>query len=264
MKTLTLALAQLRSNLFDKESNLHRILETMSIASSKHAQYVLFPELFATGYFLGDRVFDLAESLNGEMITKIREQAKLLEVGVIVGFPEKDGDHIYNSAVFIDRHGEILGNYRKNHLFDHEKAHFSPGDTVPIFDTPEGRFGIMITYDMEFPEIARILAIKGAQLILILNSNMMPYQPYQSVYLRARAMENHVFIAAANKVGLEEDGVFFGESEVIHPTGQTIYKSLNNEDIAIVSISLSETFEAKGVLDYISNRRPELYRKEGI
>lgn len=180
------------------------------------------------------------------------------------GFPEREGELVYNSAVFIDHNGEILGTYRKNHLFDHEKKHFTPGQHVPVFDTPDGRFGIMITYDMEFPEIARILAMKGAQLLLILNSNMIPYQPYQNIYLRARAMENHVFVAATNKVGLENDSLFFGESEVIHPTGNTIYKSSNNEDLAIVQISLAEINESKGVLDYIANRRSDLYRQEGL
>lgn len=259
-----IALAQLRSNLFEKENNLNRIIETMSTASQKKADYILFPELYTTGFFLNERVYDLAEPVNGEMITKIKKHARLLKIGVIVGFPEREGEHIFNSAVFINKQGEILGTYRKIHLFDHEKKYFSPGESIPVFELPEGRFGVMITYDMEFPEIARILAIKGAQLILILTANMIPYQSYQNIYLRARAIENHVFIAAANKVGLEKDYVFFGESEIIHPTGTSLYKSFNNEDITIVPITLSETTQSKGVLDYIANRRPAVYKKEGL
>lgn len=264
MGTFNLAIAQLRSNLFEKETNLHRVLVTMSMAKSKNAHYVLFPELFTTGYFLGDRVFDLSETIHGSMVTAIREHANRLGMGVIIGFPERDGDQFFNSAIFIDRQGEILGTYRKIHLFDHEKRYFSSGDSIPVFDVPEGKFGMMITYDMEFPEVARVLAIKGAQVILILSSNMIPYQPYQQIYLRARAIENHVFVATANRVGLENDTVFFGESEVIHPTGTSLHKSFNNEDLAVVPITLMETAESKGVLDYIENRRPEIYHKEGL
>ncbi|HJV46932.1 MAG TPA: carbon-nitrogen hydrolase family protein [Bacillota bacterium] len=264
MGTLNLAIAQLRSNLFDKETNVYRVLETMSAASNKGADYVLFPELYTTGYFLGERAFDLAESAHGDMIASIAEHAKQLEIGVIVGFPERDGERIYNSAAVINRQGEMLGTYRKTHLFDHEKKWFSPGEQIPIFHIPEAKIGIMITYDMEFPEVARILTIKGAQLILVLSSNMVPYQPYQHTYLRARAIENHVFVATANKVGLENDTIFFGESEIIHPTGTSLYKSLNNEDLAVIPIPLTETIQSKGVLDYIENRRSDLYRREGL
>lgn len=264
MGTFNLAIAQLRSTLFEKETNLHRVLETMSMAKSKDAHYILFPELYTSGYYLGDRVLELAETVDGPMIAAIREHARRLGTGVIIGFPERDGNQLYNAAVFIDRQGEILGTYRKIHLFDQEKNYFSSGESIPVFDVPEGKFGMMITYDMEFPEVARVLAIKGAQVILILSSNMIPYQPYQHIYLRARAIENHVFVATANRVGLENDTVFFGESEVIHPTGTSLHKSFNNEDLAVVPITLMETAESRGLLDYIENRRPGLYHKEGL
>ncbi|WP_257349966.1 carbon-nitrogen hydrolase family protein [Pseudalkalibacillus decolorationis] len=261
---LTIALAQIRSSLFDKETNLQRILESMTIAHNKKAQYILFPELFLTGFAIEDRIEEMAESLDGEIITKIRRNARALNMGVIVGFPEKDGNHIYNSSVFIDNNGNILGVYRKIHLFDHEKKYFKAGDQVPIFHTPVGKMGVMITYDMEFPEISRILSVKGAHIILVLCSNMIPYQQYQDTYLRARAMENHIFIAAANRVGLENDYVYFGESKLTDPTGKTLSKALNNEEISVTAIDLSETHQAKGVLDYISNRRPDIYSKEGL
>lgn len=264
MGKINLALAQLRCNLFDKESNIHRVLETMSLAHKKEADYILFPELYITGYRLDEQVIHLAESLEGKNIKQIQESAKKYHLGVIIGLPEMDDGLIYNTAVFIDKNGEILGKYRKNHLFSHEKKLFSAGNECPVFETPEGKIGLMITYDMEFPEQARILAIKGAQLILILEANMIPYQSYQNIYLSARAMENHVFIAGVNKVGLEKDMVFFGESSVIHPTGKILYKSNNNEDLAVIKINLSETKHSKGLLDYIMNRRPDVYEKEGL
>ncbi|MBM7715495.1 carbon-nitrogen hydrolase family protein [Siminovitchia sp. FSL H7-0308] len=265
MAVMRLALAQLRSHLYDKKTNLYRIAQTVAEAAGKQeADYVLFPELYLTGYTLNENVTDLAEPIEGESVNYMREIASQHSTGMIVGLPEKEDDHIYNTAIVIDKNGDIIGKYRKTHLFDFEKQWFSPGDSCPVFDTPFGRIAVMITYDMEFPETSRIFAQKGARLILVLAANMVPYQTYQSVFLRARAMENHVFVALANKVGLENDHIFFGESEVIHPTGKTIYQSYNNELISTVDIDFAQTNTAKGLLDYINNRRVDLYRSEGL
>lgn len=265
MAVMRLALAQLRSNLYDKKTNLYRIAQTVEEAAHKQeADYVLFPELYLTGYTLNEKVTSLAETIDGESVKQMREIAGRHSTGMIVGLPEKEDDHIYNTAIIIDRSGDIVGKYRKAHLFDFEKQWFSPGNACPVFDTPFGKIAVMITYDMEFPETSRIFAQKGARLILVLAANMVPYQTYQSVFLRARAMENHVFVALANKVGLENDHIFFGESEVIHPTGKTIYQSYNNELISTVDIDFAQTNTAKGLLDYISNRRVDLYRTEGL
>lgn len=261
---LTIALAQLRSILYDKENNLQRILESMTIAKQKNADYIVFPELYLTGFYIGDRISEMAESVDGMLITKIRKHARTLNIGVILGFPEKDGNDIYNSAIYIGSNGKTLCVYRKIHLFDHEKKYFKAGNQVPVIQTSDINLGFAITYDLEFPEIARILSIKGAEVILVLCSNMIPYQKYQDIYLKARALENHVFIAAANRVGLENDYVYFGESKVINPFGETLVEAFNNEEIIITTIDTSEAHKAKGVLNYITNRRSDVYVKEGL
>src|SRR5699024_7517921 len=144
----------------------------------------------------------------GKSVQRIKEIAKTNEIGIIIGMPELYKGHVYNSALFIDPTGELVNVYRKTHLFDYEKQWFTAGDSCPVFDTPFGKVGLMITYDIEFPEVARILTVKGAQLILVLAANMVPYQKYQNIYLRTRAMENHVYVAISNKVGLESDHIF--------------------------------------------------------
>lgn len=261
---LTIALAQLRSILYDKENNLQRILESMTIAKNKNANLIVFPELYLTGFYIGDQISEMAESVEGILITKIKKHARKLNIGVILGFAEKDGNHIYNSAIFIGSNGETLCVYRKVHLFDHEKKYFKAGTEIPIIQTPEVNLGLAITYDLEFPEISRILSVKGAEVILVLCSNMIPYQKYQDIYLRARALENHVFIAAANRVGLENDYVYFGESKVINPFGESLVEAFNNEEIIITTIDTSEIHKAKGVLNYITNRRLDVYAKERL
>lgn len=264
MSSISIALAQLRSALFNKKANVHRIPEVLEYAASKNAEYVIFPELYLTGYSLGDRVRDLAEGIDGPSIKKVCSYAKKFQIGIIIGFPEREGESIYNTALFVSDEGDIIGKYRKIHLYDEEKKLFSAGDNLPIIDLPQGRVAMMITYDIEFPEVSRIFAVKGAQLLIVLLANMIPYQLYQSTYMRARALENQIFVVGANKVGLEKNIIFFGESTVIDPNGKTLYSSNNNEDITVTTINLSETNDAKGLLNYLENRKPDLYRKEGL
>jgi predicted amidohydrolase len=262
MSTITMALAQLRCELQNKEMNLLRILQALEEAGKKGADYVLFPELYLTGYAINEQLRTLAEPENGESIRKIRAQARRCQIGAIVGFPEIEGERLYNCALLIGKTGDILGKYRKVHLYHNEKEWFTFGETFPVFSLPEGKVGIMITYDMEFPETARILALKGAELLLVLAANMVPYQHYQDIYLHSRALENHVYVAAANMVGLDNEHVFFGESQIVHPNGCTIYKGGNNEAIPVVSLDLRETNPEKQLLDYLHNRRISAYRNE--
>lgn len=264
MNTINIALAQLRCELRNKETNLLRILQSLKEASEKGADYVLFPELYLTGYVMDKQLPLLAETENGPSVQRIRREAKRYRVGAIVGFPELEGDLLYNAALIIGKNGEIIGKYRKVHLYHREKEWFTPGELFPVFSLPEGKIGLMITYDMEFPEAARILSLKGAQLLLILAANMVPYQHFQDTFIKARALENHVYTALANMVGLDNENIFFGESQIVHPNGREIYKGKNNEEIPVISLNLSKTNPEKAVLDYLHNRRTSVYKKENL
>lgn len=260
---IRIVLAQLKCELLNKEINLKRTLETIKEAKEKNGDYVLFPELFLTGYVMNQKVRSLGEPIEGESIKKIAHCAKEHGIGVIYGFPELEGEKLYNSAAFINKNGEIVGVYRKTHLFHHERTFFEPGNQCPIFSIPQGNIGFLITYDMEFPEMPRILATKGANVIFVLCANMVPYQNYQNTFLQSRAIENHVFTVATNKVGLDSDNIFFGESQVVNPEGKILYKGGNNEEVSVIEINLDDIKRSKGVLDYINNRRVNLYQSEG-
>ncbi|GED15178.1 carbon-nitrogen hydrolase family protein [Aneurinibacillus migulanus] len=262
MRQINVALAQVKCSLSNKEENVRRIIECIESAGRKQADYILFPELYTSGSFMHENIVHLAEPLKGKTITEICKYAQKHNVGVVLGFPEIENAKLFNTAVLISKQGEIIGTYRKIHLFEIEKNIFEPGVDCPVFKLPEGKVGIMISYDIEFPEVARILAIKGAQFILVLGANKFPSHPYQDVYLKARALENHVFVAMANKVGLESNALFVGESSLIHPLGKTIHKCSNNEELPVLSINIEETDIARGNLDYLKNRRPTLYAKE--
>lgn len=264
MNKINIALAQLRCELRNKETNLLRILQSLEEASKKGADYVLFPELYLTGYVMDNQLQQLAETENGPSIQKIREKAKQCRVGAIVGFPEQEGDLMYNTALLIGKDGSFIGKYRKVHLYYREKDWFIPGDSFPVFSLPEGNIGLLITYDMEFPESSRILAMKDAQLLLVLAANMVPYQHFQDTFVKARALENHVYTALANMVGLDNENIFFGESQIVHPNGQEIYKGKNNEEIPVISLNLSQTNPEKEMLDYLHNRKTSVYRAESF
>lgn len=264
MGNFHLALAQLRCNVSSKKDNVKRITDSIELASQKQADYILFPELYTSGYSTRERMLQLAETIDGNTVQEVCRYAQKYNIGVIFGFPEIDDTKLYNTAVFISKQGEVLGTYRKIHLPEFENNIFEPGSQCPVFELAEAKIGIMMAYDIEFPEVARILALKGAQVLLVLAANKFPRHPHQNVYLKGRALENHVFVAIANKVGLENNTLFLGESAIIHPFGEAIYTCSNNEELPVISVNLDDIHKARGALDYLQNRRPAVYAKEGI
>jgi len=266
MEMLTIALAQLKGALYDKGFNLYRALSTIQTCKEKNVDYVIFPELFLSGFFIQDQVKDLAEPVDGPSIQAVRQKAKETGVGVIIGFPEVYRNRFYNSAAFIERDGSLAGVYRKIHLFDKEMEYFTSGEECPTFQTAAGRMAVMMTFDVEFPELSRIYAIQGTELILVLNAHSVPYEPHQEIFLRARALENQLFIAAANKVGLEKNSVFFGESAVITPDGMFLERGGNNEELIVTSLDLSDVNRVRKehLMKYLENRQGKLYSKYGL
>lgn len=260
MSEIKIALAQLRCSLYEKEENLIRMLHSIERTSEKEVDYIVFPELFLTGYVIDDKIYELAETDTGSSIQQLQVAAKMYRIGVIVGFAERDGDQLFNTALIIGKKGQILGKYRKVHLYYREKEIFSAGNSLPIFDLPEGKVGIGITYDMEFPETVRTIALQHAQLFIVLAANMIPYQEFQNVFIKARALENHIYAVISNMVGLDSENIFFGESQIVHPSGKTLYKATNNEEIPIFSLDLNETIPEMERLDYLHNRNIQAYK----
>lgn len=263
MSVVTIALAQIRTRLYDKKSNTNRAVTILEECKAAGVDYVLFPEMFLTGYYIYDQVADLAESVDGQFMQIIQRQAEQMGVGVIFGFPEAKGNKFYNSAAFIEKDGHLAGVYRKVHLFDKETGIYQPGEEFPIFHTDYGNFGLGMTFDTGFPEVTRLYALQQAHILLFLHAHHVPYQSYPEILLRARALENQLFIAVANKVGLEHNSLFFGESSLVSPDGVYLYKGRNNEEIKPVTINLADVQRSREamLMKYLENRRPQLYRQ---
>ncbi|MEW6108937.1 MAG: nitrilase-related carbon-nitrogen hydrolase [Nitrospirota bacterium] len=216
------------------------------IISSRKADLVVLPELFNTGYqFVSkNEVKDLSEKIpSGFTTQKLIGLSKKISAYIVAGIAERDGKTFYNSAILTGPEG-FIGTYRKTHLFFEEKLWFSSGDTgFRVWETPIGNIGIMICFDWFFPESARTLALKGADIIAHPANLVLPYCPDAMV---TRCLENRVFAVTANRIGSEKRGdkkelKFIGSSEIVSPGGKTLTRASSDEEIFSVSeIDISE------------------------
>jgi predicted amidohydrolase len=179
----------------------------------------------------------------------------------VIGFPETDPgrDALYDSVSLISNDGRVVACYRKIHLFGEEHRYFAPGDQLTVVPLGDCSAGAMICFDVEFPEVARILALRGAQVLIVSSANMKPFETHQKAYLQTRALENHAFVALVNRVGSEEDVEFFGGSGVCDPFGRFLCHAGDGEQLLFADIDLSLIEQSQAPLSYLSNRRPELY-----
>lgn len=258
---MKLTFGQFEPQLGNKSENLKNITDIMKQASMQNSDIVLFPELCLTGYFLQDVDHLLTEPIDGPSIQYMQDLCEELNLYTVFSWAELGKDEkIYNSACLISNKGKVIGNYRKIHLYDTEKEVFTPGNKFHVFDTEIGKIGVMICFDLDFPESARILTLQGAEIILIPTNNMEPYQSYQDVYLPSRAMENEVPIALCNRIGRERELVYFGESAAYNSRGKQIIKLDRTVNI-IQTIDIPLIEEKDPNLQYKQNRNPGSYIK---
>jgi predicted amidohydrolase len=210
------ALLQALPRLGDKRANLKTIDHYASVAALAGAQFICFPELFLTGYNLGSALKLLAEPIDGPSVNQLSDIARRHGVGLIVGMPESDGKRVFNSAVAVDSKGRIAGVGRKLQLFGKlEPQIFTPGDSLTIVTMGAIRIGLMICYDVEFPELARALTRNGAEVICVPTANMSPYVEVPTTLVRARALENGIPVVYANLCGMEGDLTYTGLSGIV-------------------------------------------------
>jgi len=248
----------------DVDSNLHRIVAELERIE---ADIVVLPELAFTGYGFSSRkeLLGLAENLEDSAALEVLLELCLRKnMNVVTGFAEMSGDCCYNSSVLLSP-GGISGLYRKLHLFDREKLYFDPGDIPPgVFRVGEVRVGMMVCFDWLFPEMARTLALRGADIIC--HPANLVLDLCQSAML-TRCTENMVYAITANRTGSEERPFgtleFTGGSQVVAPGGSLLHRGPVEEDeVFITSIDASRSRDKclTGRNHAMDDRRPEFYR----
>ncbi|MFC0560359.1 carbon-nitrogen hydrolase family protein [Halalkalibacter alkalisediminis] len=247
----------------DIDDNLKKIREFVkeSLTLNPDVKLLLFPELAATGYFLTEHLYEVAEKQGGPIELEMAKLAREYHVHLAYGYVEKGEENIlYNSLKFIDTSGNSLGNYRKIHLTCLEKAYFSAGNEIVIVDTTMGKVGLMICWDLAFPELARELAKKGADLLLAPSAWEVPYdRPYHH-FGRARAIDNSLFLMTINHIGSSQELTFFGGSCVYGPNGECLTMASDQEEILITAINQKWRKELKKTFfTMLEERRTDVY-----
>jgi 5-aminopentanamidase len=224
----TLAACQVKIDIDDPDATWQAVTGAVDEAAKSGADIVVLPELAWTGYAFGSiaEAADRAEDANGPNARRLRELSAEFGIVLIFGFVERnpDSSRPYNSAVLIDR-GEVLAVYRKTHLWDREKLIFEAGSQpAPVITTSAGRIALMICYDLEFPEMARDVALRGAQLIAVPSNwpagpKPPGERPIEVAKAQAGAAVNRVFIAVADRCGVERGVDWFGGSVICNVTG---------------------------------------------
>jgi len=265
---IRLALAQISSKRENKEENLIKFENMTKKAREQGADLVIFPELSLTGYVVRDQIYELAESVPGPSVQRMEGVAKKTGLHIIFGIPElseKTRATIFNTAVLIGPKG-FIGKYRKMYLPTHsvfeEKRHFRPGYQAAAFDTPIGKIGLCICYDVFFPEVTRLVRLAGAQLIVCISASPAVRRSYFEILTAARALENTAFLAYVNLVGVEDGLQFWGGSRVIAPTGDVIVKAkYDEEDFVLCDINFNDIRAAETFIPTLRDLRPELFEE---
>jgi len=262
-----IAVVQMKPERYDVEGNVSKMLQFMEKVKDERPEthLIVFPELITSGYECGKRFQDLAEVAPvGPSIKAVASQSQKLKVNAVFGFPERSAtmkEVLYNSAAFVSDKGEVVGVYRKVHLFDTEKGPFRPGCDYPLFQTDIGNIGIMICWDTAFPEVARIYALKGAQLIVIPTNWEKPYSYDWDLIVSARAFDNTIYIAGANRIGQDEILGFFGHSRIVDPLGRPLV-ALDEEveGYGFAEVDYDEALRLKHeYYTLLKDRRPDTY-----
>lgn len=260
MPKMTVSLAQFRIALADTARNVTTVEKMVMDAGRRGSHLVVLPELWSTGYAL-DRANALASTLNTGIFTQVAALATQANTCVVGSVLEKRGNDITNSAPLYGPKGQMLGVYRKLHLFRlmAEDTYLRPGQAPLLLDLPWGKTAFAICYDLRFPELFRQYALAGAKLCIIPAEWPIERTEHWVTLLRARAIENQMYILACNACGETGGTTFAGHSMVIDPWGKVIAAAGEDPVLVTAEIDLDRVDEVRKRIPVFDDRRPELY-----
>lgn len=257
MRELTVSLLQFDVQQGKPRENWKHVQQLVAEAARRGAQLVVLPELWEAGAAY-ERCQEFASALNGGLFAQIVALARQHNVYIAGSLFEKRAQRFYNTIAVTEPRGGIMGVYRKMHLFPlmNEDKYLAPGEAPLALDMPWGRTGFAICYDLRFPELFRRYADNRAELVLVPSEWPHPRLEHYRTLLRARAIENQVFMVAVNRVGKDGDGAhFFGHSSVIDPWGEVVVEAGETACHLTVTIDLDMVQRVRDQLPVLDDRR---------
>lgn len=237
--------------------NLERALAAIA-ACAADTQLIVFPETHLMGFPSAETVADIAEPVDGPTVQAVIRAARARTIAVAIGIAESDGGQFYNTTLLITPEGIAL-RYRKTHLWASDRGVFTPGDRYATCLWNGVRVGLLICYDIEFPETARALAQLGAELLIVTNGNMDPYGPTHRTAIMARAQENQAFALMVNRVEEGDGGLLFaGGSALVDPIGTLLFEAGREEGQFAVELDLDQLVAARKDYRYLDDQRLKL------
>ena len=265
---MLVAAAQIEPKLAEPERNLEACLARLEEAAAAGAELLVLPECAIPGYMFesAEEALPFAEEIPGPSSEVLERESRRLGMHVVCGLLERDGDTLRNAAVLVGPDG-LVGTYRKTHLpFLGVDRFVVPGDELTVFETPLGRIGVEICYDLRFPEVTRTLALKGAEIVAHPTNFPIAAKVQTELITVARAAENRIYLLTANRIGKERSGEFCGWSQIVDPYGTRLAEAGETEEVLLVADVDVEKARDK---DYVipgeyelylfGHRRPELY-----
>jgi predicted amidohydrolase len=269
-KSFKLAVCQMKV-VDDKTDNLRRSVEQINASAGNGAELVVLPEMFNCPYD-NQKFNEYAEKRrNSRTLKKMSTAAQENQIYLVAGsIPELDNGKIYNTSFIFNQHGDIIGSHRKLHLFDidvpnsitfRESDTLTPGSEITIIDTNLTRLGVVICYDIRFPELIRLMALEGVELLVVPGAfNMTTGPAHWKTLIRSRAIDNQIFLAAASPAQDDKASyVAYGHSMIAGPWGEVLSEARAGEEIIYADIRLKRIDDVRRELPVLYNRREDIY-----
>lgn len=260
---MKIGIAQIDCTLGDVPANLSKMKLYAEKAKSAGCEVLVFPEMIDTGYEM-EIIQQHASDLSGQPMAALQSTAAKLGMHIIAGISERADDRIYNASVVIDPGGKMIAKYRKAHLADYpplnEGSCITPGNSLETVTLGGLTFGLMICYDLRFPEMSRKLVLSGARVLVLCSAWPFPRLIHWQTLIAARAIENQCYFIAANRTGTDGPAVFCGSSRIVDPYGIIITSAAENrEELIVGEISEETNASVRKNMPIFQHRRKDMY-----
>jgi len=260
---LNVSLGQIDVSLGQPERNLDKVRAMTAEARRRGSELVIFPELWATGYDL-ERVQEYATPVDQGLFAETADLAREHDIHILGSLLEDTGQGYRNTAAVFSPQGRLLAQYSKVHLFRpmEEDVYLVAGEQAPVYSLPWGKSALAICYDLRFPELFRKYALGGARVVFLMAEWPWPRLAHWQTLLKARAIENQVFVVACNRVGESGEWSFFGHSGIYDPSGELLAGAADEETLLTSSLDLDMVDLVRQSVTVFEDRKDDVYTRE--